>query len=76
MTADLFFPPGVQREFFRLVPEKPLPRIASAEIHSRMAALWQRRNKCAESELDDIDADMLRIAVTVSRNLPLPPEAE
>ena len=73
MTADLFFPPGVQREFFRLVPEKPLPRSASAEIHSRMDALWLRRNKCAESELDDIDADMLRVAVAVARNLPLPP---
>lgn len=73
MTADLFFPPGVQRKFFQLVPEKPLPRIASPEIHARMDALWVRRNSCAESEIDYIDADMLRIAVAVARNLPLPP---
>ena len=74
MTADLFFPPGVQREFFRLVPEKPVPQTASAEIQARMAALWEKRNTCDESDLDDIDADMLRIAVAVARNLPIPPK--
>ena len=76
MTADLFFPPGVQRRFFELVPEKPMPRTASAEIQARMDALWKKRNMCDESQLDDIDADMLRIAVAVARNLPLPPEGE
>lgn len=39
-----------------------------------MDALWLRRNQCDESEIDDIDAEMLRIAVAVARNLPLPPD--
>jgi hypothetical protein len=74
MTDSLFFPPGVQCEFFRLVPEKPLPRIASPDIHSRMDELWLRRNHCAESEIDDIDAEMLCIAVAAARNLLPPPQ--
>lgn len=76
MKTDLFFPPGVQRRFFELVPEKPTPRLADDAIHTRMDALWLKRNQCAESEIEDIDAEMLRIAVAVTRNLPLPPEDE
>ncbi len=74
MKTDLLFPPGVQRRFFEIVPEKPTPRLADDAIHARMDALWIKRNQCDESEIDDIDAEMLRIAVAVARNLPLPPD--
>ena len=62
MKTDLFFPPGVQRRFFELVPEKPTPRLADDATHERMDALWLKRNQCDESAIDDIDAEMLRIA--------------
>lgn len=74
MKTDLFFPPNVQRRFFELVPEKPTPRESTDDVHARMDALWARRSKCAETEIEDIDAEMLRIAVAVARNLPLPPD--
>lgn len=76
MNTDLFFPPGVQMTFFELVPEKSIPRQANADVHARMDGLWSRRNQCAETEINDIDAEMLRIAVAVARNLPLPPADE
>ena len=62
MKTDLFVPPGVQRRFFELVPEKPTPRLADDATHERMDALWLKRNQCDESAIDDIDAEMLRIA--------------
>lgn len=74
MKTDLYFPPGVQRRFFEQVPEKPTPRQADDAIHARMDELWLKRNQCDESEIDDIDAEMLRIAVAAARNLPLPPK--
>lgn len=73
---ELFFPPGVQQQFNRLVPDRSIPRHASTETHARMGELWLRRNQCDESDIADIDAEMLRIAVAVARNLPLPPPSE
>jgi hypothetical protein len=70
MDKTLFFPPGVQMRLFELLPNKPRPCHAPDEIYERMEALWKRRNVSDESEIHDIDAEMLSIAVDLALCLP------
>lgn len=66
MNSSLFFPPGVQIQFFDLLPNLAIPESADAATAERMAALWLRRNHCPEGEIAEIDAEMLSIAVAVA----------
>ena len=64
MFYPLFFPPGVQIKLRNRLDSLPV-RTENHKIYQKLEALWLKRNEALESNLNEIDIEMERLAYEI-----------